>query len=1017
MLQSIHDVCRARPVATMMAVFGSILMGLISLFRIPLSYMPATRYPGLTVEITYPGVTPDKIEEIITQPVEEVISTVGGIEDMTSTSEEGKAKIFLQFEHSSDLDLRALEIRERVDLVASTFPKETQKPVILKYDPEQRPFLVISLDSGVYSLEELRRIAERDYKKNLRSINGISEVFVAGGRDREVAVETDRPRLQAHGLSIGDLMKALQQSNTNISAGQIQTTARTISVYLKGRFASVEQIHDLLIQADQSGKIIRLADVADIHYVWKDQETAARVNGQDRVSVYVYRSSGADIVSAAGEARRYFESLDSAYVQYQITQDQAEDIKSAFYGILALWMVGLFLFGTWLVYRARRAGNLILTFLNLIVALLSTLFALYVMRQSFNVIVLSAFYMYTPLIFYFSYRAESSSRTSETIKLVCLLLLAGTFMPILFASSQSRILFSGLGLAAILSTGFSLLWGPAIVGALGNRLPEWEFQPHPLRSMRILRLHQKRLRKRIHQLAPAIRTRIAPLSGRIPERARVFLAEHHFLIFIVVATAGLGLSLRFVKMDMTGELQNNRFNVQIEFPSGTSFQATNATAQKVEKAMLEMEGIDQVTSKVDAAQASLIVKLKSGYDVSQKSLDSYRDRLKGYEPAFVYFSSDNQSGSLQELTIDVMGKDLALVDEIVKKLMKQAELFPNVRDIVLRYKAPRPELQVTIDKEKAERAGLTTQDVGQMLRYALQGGITTKFVEGNRELDVRVRYQEEFRKDPDSIKQIYIKSPDKNFIPLSEISRMEEKPVPVKIFRKNKKRTFSFSYRPSSLDPSTVDSHLSSFRHNPLPENYRIDAGRELRDLIATRRQFTAMIALAAVIIYMILASYSESLIRPLSALFALIPPIACAIILLSILRIPVTIPVFASLLQLSVIILSRVLSDEEKTPREEMAISGGTVLFILPAIFLPGLGHQILIGACLAYASGLVCSWVSIPYTRRGASEIWIARSAYAEKIILFIVPLRGRVLEVWAKARVLAEALFYKFRRMMRR
>ncbi|MEQ9365678.1 MAG: efflux RND transporter permease subunit, partial [Leptospirales bacterium] len=381
--------CLARPVATSMAVLSFSLLGAISVGFIPVSLMPHSSFPGLTVEVRYGGVGPEKIEQTITIPIEEAVSAIGGIEELTSVSEEGKSRVDIQFARGTDLDLKSMEVRERIEVVAADFPREVQHPALLRYDPDRSPVMIVALESEKEKLSDLREFAERETKKALEGVADISEIIVAGGQAREIIVEVDRDKLKSRGLAMSDLLRRLQEQNLDATLGDVRAGGGDYPLLVVGRFRSLKDIHELVLQTGDQGRPIRIRDVAQTAYGFRDQDTASRYNNEERVSLYLHKSGQANLLNLSDEVRAILARLETRDIQYRIIFDQADQIRAAFGNLV--WAVGAggLLAGLvlYLAFLSQRVALIVIGALP--VSFLIASFFLYLTGFEYNLITLS----------------------------------------------------------------------------------------------------------------------------------------------------------------------------------------------------------------------------------------------------------------------------------------------------------------------------------------------------------------------------------------------------------------------------------------------------------------------------------------------------------------------------------------------------------------------------------------------------------------------------------------------------
>ncbi|MCE9598352.1 MAG: efflux RND transporter permease subunit [Spirochaetia bacterium] len=991
---------RQNPLTTVMLAVGAGLLGAIALFLIPVTLGHGVEYPGLTVEVNYSGVTPDKIEEIITRPIEDAVATVGGIEELFSVSEEGKTKVNIQFDQGSNVNLKALEVRERIDIVASAFPRETQKPVILRYDPDQRPVLIIVLNSTKKDLSELREIAERQIAKQLSGVQGVSQVSVAGGRMREVLVDCDRQKLQGYSLSMRDLFQALQKVNLNVAAGTIDDGGGRYKLYAKGRFKSVSEIKNTVVFSSSRNAMIRLGDVADVSYAFREQDSASRVDGEERVGLYVYRASRANLLDVSAEVNELLGTFALSDVSYAIIYDQAEQVRGTLQTFLVFVILGFIL--SCIVMRlvfGIRVRVALLLLLIACVACLSSIFVLYLMQMDLNLLTISGLVLAVGIsIGLLGANGLSGAPSSgvapvKSVVFIGVLLICATFLPVVFSSREARLVYGGLAVSIIFAIipGFILMLSvfPLLRERLKATTPFNVSLASLVRALSGIRHHliarpAKLLRRAAQRLAVLSTARPIGMEWTIAfinrgllfvETRLTVVASAYFLFTIV----GLFL-LTGTPQEFGNPLEENEVRINIEFPSGTSFGVTDATTKKVEEKLKGVKGIKQINAKVEASQATVLLRLEKGQTADGAYTDFLRSTIGTVEPAFIYFASQAEGSALREVTIDCFGPDLDTLDKITRSLAKRTEAFPEVRDVVLRYKSPRPELQVVVDKLKAEKAGITSKEVGEMVRYAIQGGVATKFIDQTRELDVRIRYKEIFRDNPDSINEISLSTLEKLFIPLKEVAVLRESLVPVKIYRKDKKRVFSFSFRPVNVEYSAIVNLVDKLRATELPLNYRISMSREFEKIQDTRSQFNRIGLIAFLLIFMIIASYFESLTKPLFVLAVIPAPLIIAGLILRLFGTTLTVPGLAAMLMLAAFTAAmtmQILTQLQREGRNSGEPLSATIVdgirpllmgylttfaFFVPFLFAPGEGRSLLIGATVIMVCGLPVALILTP-------------------------------------------------------
>ncbi len=367
-----------RPVALIMILGAAVLAGITAIKQLPIELMPDIAYGNVTIFVEVRGgMPPPEVERLVTKPIEEAMGTVSKLKNIISTSKQHKAVVTLEFEPGTNMDLAALEVREKFLRVKSKLPREIERPIIAHYEESDAPVVIAALTSSRHTPEEMRRMVEEKLKEKLLRLPGTANVEIGGGRERKILAELDKHRLAALGLPIKKITAILEQNNLNLRAGDMEGSAYNLGLRTLGAFQSLEEISNIGIAVGKKGGIIRLRDVARVKDDYLEPETYSRLNSRAAVTIYIQKESLANtirVVSGVRHALREFESCMEIGMDLIIVTDQARTIQQAvrsvkmtlFYGAcLVIIILGLFLSQT--VFTRRLAGGLLaLLLLNLL---------------------------------------------------------------------------------------------------------------------------------------------------------------------------------------------------------------------------------------------------------------------------------------------------------------------------------------------------------------------------------------------------------------------------------------------------------------------------------------------------------------------------------------------------------------------------------------------------------------------------------------------------------------------------
>lgn len=343
-----------RPIFTVMAALIVILLGSVSLSRLPVDLMPDVTYPTLSISTNYGNASPEEMETLVTRPIEEAMSAVPGVEEVTSISSEGSSRVRVSFAWGTDLDAAANDIRDRLDRVIPRLPEDADRPFLRKFDLASFPILIMGATSNMDPLQ-MRRIIDHEIKYRIERIPGVAMLDIWGGRDREIHVDLDPDRLKSLDVPLEQVVARLRAANVTLPAGEIETGGFEITLRTPGEFASLDQIRDTVLAVRQ-GAIIRVRDVADVADRWIKVSQIVRLDGQTGVRLSVNKQSGTNTVEVATRVLAEVERINADIPQILLTPviDTSDYIRrsitnvgsSALYGGMIAVFVLLFFCAT-----------------------------------------------------------------------------------------------------------------------------------------------------------------------------------------------------------------------------------------------------------------------------------------------------------------------------------------------------------------------------------------------------------------------------------------------------------------------------------------------------------------------------------------------------------------------------------------------------------------------------------------------------------------------------------------------
>jgi len=974
----------SRPVTLTMILLSCVLFGLITLSKMDPAFSPDTGQPGLTVLVRYPGTDSRKIDSLITRKLEEAVSRVPGVARVISISSEGKSKIHIMYPYGTNLDLATMDILDAVAPVGAAFPRDVEKPVVLRYDPSDSPIFTVAISGK--DLRLFRRFAEKKLKPKFERIKGVSEVIVAGGEMREILVSVDRYKSSARGVSLLSVVHALQYANYDVPGGIIPGISREVYTKTMGRFSNLKELFAVRVGGQK--KPLFLNEIADIQKSSKPLENKSLAKGHEQVAIYVKKGGKASLLNVSASLRTVLEKTRMpqgarADIVYDASLFLSRSLRKLIEaGIIAAFVAALVLL---LFLRSIAATSIIslsiplsicVTFtgigisgLPLDVMTLSGLAVGVGMMVDNSVVVLESIHNQLEL------SSDPCSAALQGTQRIGVAVFASTlttvcvFLPILFLSPRMRLLFGNLAAAISISLFASLFIA--------------------LTAVPVLMLYLFKKTKKKQQSTKKENIRFTQIKNKATVLIQLLLStslkKPLILVFLLIAlSATAALFLPHIGREILAPLESDTLFAYVEFPSGTNLKRTTTITRKVSEIIRNYPFIRRTGTRIDKAHASITVKLhtEDSNIRPDRALSILSKRFKKYRTAFVHFASgaSGAGGNVRTLTVNVTGDDLHQLKAWAKRGASVTGRLPDVREVVLLFKEGPPELVVRIDRQKAALLGLSSRDIGLEVRSAVFGPIATKFLEKGREIDIRVRFKEGNRIKPERLPEIPITVAEGKTIPLKAVATFSRSKGYGRIYRKNGRLSASFQIRYSGTDLGTIVKAVRKnlARLHP-PRGIRFDPGKEAEELEKSGSSGLFAVAIAIILVFMVLASLYESFTLPFIVLMSVPPALGTAVITLFLTGISISIPVFLGFVMLAGLVVNNaiLIVDEAKKryeqkgePAPEAAKSAvkhrvrpllittlTTVLGLTPLLFSSGGGSGLYKPMALTVLSGMLGS------------------------------------------------------------
>lgn len=882
-----------RPITISMFFLGIILIGFIALNRLPIELLPNFSFGDISIFVNIRGgIPPEEVEEQVTKPIEEAVGTVSHLRDIISVSEEGRSRVVLRFEPGIDMNYALLEVREKFSRIRSKLPKQIEKPVIAKFEQQDRPIMIIAVTALGYTPEMLRRIVDENVKERILRVNGVANVDVGGGRERKILVEVDQRKLQAYHLPIARVINALNTSNIDLLLGSYDKQREKYLIRVMGGFDRIEDIRNVGVAVTPSRSIIKVEDIADVKDSYLEAQSYARVNVLPVVSLYIQKETEANTVEVAKGIRKVKDELTSEILDKRIrlieTYSQADSIKQAIDGVkkTLLWGALFAILVLWLFLRDIRSTSIIAV--SIPISVVATFVCMYFFRITLNIMTLSGLAIGVGMLVDSSVVVlENIHRLKEHgLKIIeaviegsremILAITAGTvttivvFLPIIFISKDIRILYMGLALTVAFSLVASLFVALSLVPMLSAYLPEIGWRG---------------------LLRPKWSRQAGPQNGKTPGRKPLIekiRGAYRFLLirglrkrYILLAVVALFFCAAVyvlwfnIEKEFVGTAEQQDFTIFIELPTGAKLDISDEAVSGIEEVLETIPEVKQFSSRIEKWSSKIYVKLvplaqrtRSAKEVIDDLRTRVEDVERQFREAFIYFEEAEESET-NEIIIDIFGYNYNKLNELAISMLTRMQAVPGLIDLKIRWRKGRPEWKLKVNRQKSALYGFTVDDIANIVHAQMRGLRATLYYSDAKEMEVIGRLQEKDRRTLDQLRKLTLTTPDGTRVFLEQVVDFEPGIGPSKIWHKNKSRMIQISANRGSLAFGTAAKKIQEvLKGLKLPKDYYYNFGENYWRMLRNQKEFMALwppgiLWIVIILIYLVLASLFESYSQP----------------------------------------------------------------------------------------------------------------------------------------------------------
>jgi len=883
----ISEVAVRRPVFATVLSMLLVIFGIVSLQRLSVREYPDIDRPTVSITTNYRGASAAVIETKITQIIEDSVAGIEGILKLESDSEDERSQVRIEFDVSRDLDAAANDVRDRVARVLGGLPNEADPPQIVKADANADSVVTLAFSSDSLSMLDLTDYAERNIVDRLSTVPGVASVNIVGGRRYSMRVWIDRQALAARQLTVTDIEDALRRENVELPAGRIESRTREFSLRTMVGLDTEEDFRNLVIRRGADGHLVRLGEVADVQLAAENERSYSRLNGRPGLMMQVLAQSKGNTLDIARGVREEVARIQSslpAGVTLNVSIDNAVPIEAALREVL---IAVVFALASVLTVIYLFLGNLRATLIPAVtipVSVIASLTVMYMLGYSVNVLTLLGLVLAIGLVVDDAIVVlENVHRRTELGEpplvaailgtreigfavIATTLTLISVFVPISFLPGDLGRLFREFGFTLAAAIAFSALVALTLTPMLASRLPE----------------HERR-----NRFAAAIDRFFKQLARFYERSLRVSLGHPWTVMAILGVLVGVGVvTFRSVPAEFTPQADNGRAFVAIEAPEGSSFEYIDRYARQLEAIALktmeqgEVErvlvrvpgqgGANLRTGDINTARAFLIF---SDWDERERSVREIMQpiiaearKLPGVSVSMGQPGGLGRGGLQSPINAVIGGPDYESLAVWSDRMLELARANPGLANVQSNYKERKPQVRVSIDRDRAADLGISLESVGRTLETVLGSRIVTTYVDRGREYNVILQGRDDIRETTTDLTNIRVRSARTDeLIPLSSVVRLEETSGTLQLSRFNRLRAVEI--QADLANGYTMGEAVEWFEDTvarELPPEATLDWDGQTREFTRTGQQLYFTFLLALAVVYLVLAAQFESFVHPL---------------------------------------------------------------------------------------------------------------------------------------------------------
>jgi HAE1 family hydrophobic/amphiphilic exporter-1 len=885
--------------------------GLISYNQLSYELLPDFSPPILTVTTTYPGASPATVENQVSKQLEDALSGLENISEVTSFSLDNASVVLLEFKPSADMDEALQDAQRKINNVQNKLPEGAKKPILAKIEPNAAPVLQVSAIAPKMTDRDFMQLMDNQILPSIKQTKGVAEVQVIGGERREFKVDIDADKLKAYGLTLGNINQSIAAANVDFPTGKVKNESEQMTVRLSGKFKSVKELGEHIIITNNNSTV-RLKDVASITDSKEDQIAISRYNGENGVGLRIMKQSDANAVDMSNATKERFKQIEEKYkkegVKFTVATDTSIPTISSVNAVIHDLELAVLLVAAVMLLFLHSLRNAFIVLISIPASLISTFIAMYLLGYTLNLMTLLAMSLVIGILvddsivvlenIYRHLQMGKNKRqaaldgrneigfTALAITLVDVVV----FSPVVFIEGVISDILRQFSIVVVISTLMSLLVCFTLTPWLASRFAK------------DVKLNAK---NPFHAILLWFERRITIFTNSYVSlvawslRHKIIMGVGILALFVAsIATMGLGI----VGQEFVAQGDQGKFMVKLKYDKSTTFEENNATTLEIEQLILaQKDVVDVVFSNVGGPssgmgaaafgaenKSEITVQMKEGMQNTFPTaiyMNEVRKKIEAKYPGIEVKALNMGMVESEEAPIEIFlsSDDNDLLIKEARRLKNAIQAMKGAKDPTISTDDVTPEVRVELDREKMGALGLPIATVGMQLQNALTGNDDAQFDDKGEEYDIRIMLDKFDRKSADDIEEMLFNTNDGKQIRLADFAKITVDNGNGSLERKNRISNTTIRSYVLGTASGTVATEIETYlKKNPLDKNIRMLWGGEVKRQKESMGALGTAMGIGLILVYLIMVALYDNFVYPFVVLFSILVSLIGAILALN---------------------------------------------------------------------------------------------------------------------------------------